>query len=229
MLRTILAWLILIAAAIGQLLVVTIVLGPSLAGIEGVVSTLQQLADDPFTAMPEVKTQAVALLVAVAASLFGGGLVAVAQWRRSPIWLGAMMAPLLLPMALFLGPEIGSPLLTLAAHGALGVAIGTLCGAISLGRLPSGAMLAAMCCGVSPLGALFRVMLPALAPGLLAGSVLTAIASGTVMLLRARPAGPLDPALLLTLPPDLLLPMVGAAAGIALLAGFATWLIRRLD
>lgn len=227
--RTLFAWLILIIATTLQLAVVVVAIGPSLADLGAPLRGFQQILQDPLTAMPDVKTQAVAILVALAATLFGGGLVAVAQWRRSPLWLGAMMAPLLLPVSIVLTPQAAAPWLDLVSQAALGLGVGALCGAISLGRLAPGAMRAAMCCGVSPLGALFRVMLPGLAPGLLAGSVFTILASLAGNLLQAHPGTPLDPALLPNLSPDQMLPTAASAAGLALLAGFAVWLIRRLD
>lgn len=170
--------------------------------------TLQSLLTGLAT--PEV---ILAVAVAAASSLIPGSLAALALWRRRHWGLaaGLLIAPALLPLgALAPGPGLAALLTRTAGHASLGLAIGTGCGLIALARADIGVLRAAAACGVSPLGTLWRVMLPLMAPGIAAGVLLSATASAAIGLIGRLPAAPAG---ILAIPAVAWL----AAAGIALL------------
>jgi ABC-type spermidine/putrescine transport system permease subunit II len=166
-----------------------------------------------------------ALAACVGFALLGGLVVGVAAWRRGAGWLGPALLPLLWPVALRLGPDAPQTAV-LACHAALGLGLGALCGTARLSRLSRGVLRAAWMCGVSPLGALRRVMLPVLVPGLLAGVLLAATGSLLLTLLRARPEASVDPALFAGFPAGIWRPVAGAVLVVAVLSGLASWLLR---
>lgn len=117
-----------------------------------------------------------------AASLVLGTLSALALWRlrgsRTSLTWG-LLAPLLLPLTVW-GATAGGPTglgLLLIGHVSLGLAIGGGCGLVSLGQVDPGLLRAAASCGVTPGEAFRRVVLPLIAPGILAGLLLSVAAS----------------------------------------------------
>lgn len=154
------------------------------------------------------------IAVAVATAALAGPLAAMALWRLrlAGIATGLLLAPLLLPLALpsFGGDRIGL-LVALLRHASLGLALGTLCGVASLGWLDLGVLRAAAHSGVSPWGALRRVVLPAMAPGILASILLAAFAPLVMAIFRLS-LGLAD--FSLTMPPQMRITIL-AAAGMA--------------
>ena len=148
-----------------------------------VLADLLTLLHDPATLT--------ALAAAAAAAILGALILAVAAWRRSAFWLGPLLLPLLWPVVLRMGPDTELLAITIA-HAAIGLSLGAICGVLSLSRLTRNVMRAALLCGVSPFGAVRRVMLPVLAPGLLAGTLLAATVSLLLSFLRAQPDGAVD-------------------------------------
>lgn len=129
-----------------------------------------------------------AIAIAVAAATLPGTLAAMALWRMrlSGLAAGLLLAPLVLPMALFsFGDGSNGQVAFLLAHAGLGLGIGTLCGIACLAWLDLGVLRAAACSGVSPWGALRRVVLPVMAPGILAAALLSAIIPLVTAILRA--------------------------------------------
>lgn len=123
-------------------------------------------------------TLPIAMTVAAATALLAGPLAAMALWRLRlrGIVAGLLLAPLLLPLALpSFGDDPMGRALFLLDHASLGLALGTLCGVIRLGQLDLGVLRAAAHCGASPFGAMHRVVLPVMAPGILVSVLLSAL------------------------------------------------------
>jgi ABC-type Fe3+ transport system permease subunit len=157
-----------------------------------------------------------AVVAAVATAVLAGPIAAMALWRLrlAGIATGLLLAPLLLPLAL---PSFGDGRIGLAvvllSHASLGLALGTLCGMASLFWLDPGVLRAAAHSGLSPWGALVRVVLPVMAPGILASILLSAIVP--LLLAMARLSFGLGD-MALSVPPQMRLTLL-AASGMALL------------
>lgn len=222
-LRTSLAWLLLALLGLFQILALT--LPPALLlgghGPGALPALAHQIGGG--TALP-------VLDAAIAAAIVPGTLAAMALWRLRVWGLAAslLLAPLLLPMALLAATDGPAGLAAaVIAHASLGLGIGVGCGLGSLAGLDRGVLRAAACCGVSPLGMIWRVVLPVMAPGMLAAILLSALASlGTslVGLLHGRID---DIALLTTLPPATWLAASGSAALVCAIAWISLVLLRR--
>lgn len=176
------------------------------------------------------RNEAQATAWAVAAAIFPGTLTAMALWRMrlSGLACGLLLAPLLVPMALFsFGDGPSGHAIFLLAHASLGLGLGTLCGIACLAWLDLGVLRAAACSGVSPWGALRRVVLPVMAPGILASFLLAIIIPVTMALLRS---GLELHALALALPAQpriVLLAAAGFAVVLAAIASAVMILLRR--
>lgn len=168
-----------------------------------------------------------ALAAAVVSAVGAGTLAAVALWRLR-LWglaAGLLLAPLLVPTVSLAGPDTPIALaLLLARHASLGLAFGAGCGLVRLIDVDLGVLRAAACCGVSPAGTLRRVVLPIMAPGILAACLLSAAASVLLSITLRLPA--LDPSVLHAMAGAAWLPAVGAAAVICAVAGAALALLR---
>lgn len=171
-----------------------------------------------------------AIAVAATAAILPGTLAAMALWRMrlSGLAAGFLLAPLLLPMALFsFGDDASGQVAFLLAHAALGMGLGTLCGIACLAWLDLGVLRAAACCGVSPWGALRRVVLPVMAPGILAAALLAATISLGAAMTRA---GLGLHTLAVALPPHpkiLLMAAAGLAVVLAAVTSVVLVLLRR--
>ena len=131
--------------------------------------------------------EALAIASSVAAAILPGTLSAMALWRMrlSGLAAGLLLAPLLLPIALFsLGDDPNGVRMALLAHTSLGLGLGTLCGIACLAWLDLGVLNASACSGVSPWGTMRRVVLPVMAPGILAATLLAAIIPIALAMLR---------------------------------------------
>jgi ABC-type spermidine/putrescine transport system permease subunit II len=157
------------------------------------------LADRPASAWTLMWTQATAgtavlcNAVAVAAVLVLGLPASLALWRwhSQGVFLAVLLAPLLLPAGLLADSEtttIGLAVL-LAAHCSLGIAFGTGCGLVALLGVDRDLLRASASAGIGRFGTYRRVVLPLIAPGILAG-VLLAGASSMAMSLVAIAKGP---------------------------------------
>lgn len=132
----------------------------------------------------------------VAGSVLGGTAAALALWRVRragvPVGMlaGVLVAPLLAASALLLrGPGVEGLALSLAGFAAQGVAIGTICGLAGLRGIDVGVLRAAQMCRATPLGAIRRVLLAPMAPGVVAGGLLSATAAFGLGLVDTGRAG----------------------------------------
>ncbi len=168
---------------------------------------------------------ALAIGASVASAVLLGAPSALALWRLRSFGLmaGFLLAPLLVPIAWLAMDGSAGVIVMLAAHASLGLATGTVCGMISLAGIDLGVLRAAACCGVSPSGVVRRVMLPMMAPGILASALLATLLTVAMALTKHGTAIAAT------------LPMAGtswlAAAGIAVLvcalSGLTLLLVRR--
>jgi ABC-type spermidine/putrescine transport system permease subunit II len=170
-----------------------------------------------------------AILAAAACALSPGAMAAMALWRLRSAGLasGLLAAPLLIPVVLFhFGDDTQGRLGTLLSHASLGLALGAICGMACLAPLEIGVLRAAAMCGVSPWGALRRVVLPVMLPGLVA-AVLLAI---TVPILASifRQALNLPELLILPIPHVVMIAGAGLAVLLCAIAAAAVTLLRRL-
>jgi ABC-type spermidine/putrescine transport system permease subunit II len=174
--------------------------------------------------------EGLAIASAVAAAILPGTLAAMALWRMrlSGLAAGLLLAPLLLPIALF-GFDDGPRALTifLLAHAGLGLGLGTLCGIACLAWLDLGVLNAAACSGVSPWGTMRRVVLPVMAPGILAATLLAATIPLALAMLRTALG---LHALVIALPAQpkiIALAAIGLAITLTAIASAAAILLRR--
>lgn len=173
------------------------------------------------------RTETLAVVLAVAAAMLPGTIAAMALWRtrRSGMSAALILSPLLLPMALFsFGDDPRGHALFLLAHAGLGLGLGTLCGMACLAWLDLGVLRAAACSGVSPWGAMRRVVLPVMAPGILAASLLSAIMPVAMALLRSG----LDLRALSLATPSQPVIVLMAAAGLAVILAAFLWAVLAL-
>jgi ABC-type spermidine/putrescine transport system permease subunit II len=169
-----------------------------------------------------------AILAAVYCALVPGALAAMALWRLRSVGLatGLLIVPLLLPAVLFpFDTDLNGRLATVITHASLGLALGALCGMACLTSLEIGVLRAAAHSGVSPWGALSRVVLPVMLPGL-AAAMLLAI---TVPIVAAiiRLSLNLPPLAIHKLPNVVMLAGAGLAVLLAAIAAAAATLLRR--
>jgi ABC-type spermidine/putrescine transport system permease subunit II len=171
-----------------------------------------------------------ALGLSVASAIVFGSIAALLLWRLRTwgILAGLLLLPLLLPVAL-LTPysDTSSELLLLMAHASQGFAFGTACGLLSLLGVEPAVLRAAACCGVSPAGALQRLLLPMMAPGILAGIVLAATASAGSSIVQALQGIPISLVAFHTVPPPIWLAAGGLALMVCALLSTALALMRR--
>jgi ABC-type spermidine/putrescine transport system permease subunit II len=171
-----------------------------------------------------------ALGLSVASAIVLGSSAALLLWRLRTwgILAGLLLVPLLVPVAL-LTPysDTSSALLLLMAHASQGLAFGTACGLLSLLGVEPGVLRAAACCGVSPAGALRRLLLPMMAPGILAGIVLAATSSAGSSIVQALQGIPISLVAFQTVPPPIWLAAGGLALLVCSLLGAALALMRR--
>jgi ABC-type spermidine/putrescine transport system permease subunit I len=171
-----------------------------------------------------------ALGLAVASAILPGSLTALLLWRLLTLGIlaGLLLLPLLVPVTL-LTPfsDTSSELLLLIAHAGLGLAFGTACGLLSLLGVEPGVLRAAACCGVSPASAVRRLLLPMMAPGILAGLVLAATASAGSSIVQALQGIPISLVAIHAVPPPIWLASGGLALLVCALFGAALALMRR--
>ncbi len=213
--RAILSWLVLVVLCLLQL--------AALVGFFALLLTqpgapkLPDLVDALSTGRLPV-----AIAVAVGAAVLAGPLAAMALWRLrlAGIATGLLLAPLLLPLAL---PSFGDGrtgiAVLLLSHASLGLALGTLCGVASLGWLDLGVLRAAAHSGVSPWGALRRVVLPVMAPGIFASILLSAVVP--LLLAMVRLSFGLEE-IALAVPPQARITLLAASGMAVLLAAIAS-------
>ncbi len=177
--RKFFAFLILLLAILAEL---ALVLLPTRFVLDGMGST-ETLA---LVASPLMQAS---LLLAIIGALIGGVGVSFAAWQRGVWWLGPMLLPLFWPVTLRFGAATWPPLVYVV-HAALGLGLGTICGTNCLNRLSPGMLRAALLCGESPFGVVLRVMLPVMAPGVLAGVLLASIGSVLLTLMEIQAPAP---------------------------------------
>lgn len=168
--------------------------------------------------------------VAIAAAVLLGTPAALALWRRraSGLAAGLIAAPLLVSVSLLAqGDEVESLGIMLVGQASRGLAIGALCGLASLASTDPAVLRAAACCGVSPLGAVRRVLLPMMPRGILAGALLAALAAlgtSTISILRGPPvAWPALP----SQPAAVWIAAVALALALGVVAAISASLLRR--
>ena len=171
-----------------------------------------------------------ALGLSVASAIVPGSIAALLLWRLRTwgILAGLLLLPLLVPTTL-LTPysDTSSELLLLITHAGQGLAFGTACGLLSLLGVEPGVLRAAACCGVSPASALRRLLLPMMAPGILAGIMLAATASAGSSIVQALQGIPMSLLTFQTVPPPIWLAAGGLALLVCALFGAALALMRR--
>eukprot|EP01037_Dinobryon_pediforme_P005747 gene5747-5810_t len=169
-----------------------------------------------------------AILTAVATALMPGALAAMALWRLRSAGLatGLLIVPLLVPAVLFpFDADLNGRAATLLSHASLGLALGALCGMTCLAPLEIGVLRAAAHSGVSPWGALRRVVLPVMLPGLAAATLLAITMPIVAAIIRASLR---LPALAVHgLPNVLMLAGAGLAVVLAAIAAATATLLRR--
>jgi putative spermidine/putrescine transport system permease protein len=174
-------------------------------------------------------TAPIALAAAVAAAAVPGTLVALALWRLRywGLTAGLLLAPVLMPIAL-LAPGAGPANLAiqLAGHASLGLGLGACCGLLGLLSVDRGVLRAAQCCRVSKLGAVRRVLLPLMAPGISAGLLLAAVASLATSLVQQIQGTPATLMALASLPGPVWLAAAGVTVLMCALSGAALVLLR---
>ncbi len=171
-----------------------------------------------------------ALATAVVASVLLGSVAALALWRLR-FWglaAGLLVSPILFPVALLArGGSTESLVALFAGHASLGVAFGALCGLVCLIGVDGGMLRAAACCGVSPIDAIRRVLLPLMVPGIAAGAVLSAAASVCLSAVSQLQGTPAEFKTLLHQPAPIWLAAGGFALVLCAVASVALVLLRR--
>jgi ABC-type spermidine/putrescine transport system permease subunit II len=183
--RSGLAWLVVALLCVAQMAALTGFLAWLLSA--PAVPALPRLFDDLMRGLTPW-----AALSAISAAVVLGPVAAVAMWRLhvSGLAAGLLVAPLLVPLGLLASPMGLGLGVTVASHASVGLALGALCGVASLAWLDLGVLRAAACSGVSPWGAVRRVVLPVMAPGILASALLAGAVSVVFGLTRVALAVP---------------------------------------
>jgi ABC-type spermidine/putrescine transport system permease subunit II len=169
--------------------------------------------------------------IAVVTSVLLGLPAALAAWRWRGLWVlvSLLVAPVLVPVALLAGTELTSQGLTvlLVSHASLGLALGCGCALVALQGVEPGLLEAAACAGVGPLAAGRRVVLPLIAPGILAGVLLSGASSMMLSLVSIAMGPPAGYAALSRLTASPILAVIGIALLLCAVVLAAMTLLRR--
>lgn len=201
------------------------------------VPALLVLASRPASDWTGLWSQAVSGIVvacnaaSVVSSVLLGLPTALAAWRWRAPWgmVALVVAPVLVPVALLAGTDLSAQglMVLLVSHASLGLALGCGCALVALQGVDLALLEAAACARVGPLGACWRVVLPLIAPGIVAGVLLSGACSMTLSLVGVAMGRPAAFAALAGLPASPVLAVIGIALVLWAVVLAAVTLLRR--